>query len=79
MDEATFHELDKLQGLAAERWNQLHPENAPDVKRAAERLRFECETTEDPNSGFAKDIMTLVRFAETILDHNGAKDGREAH
>lgn len=61
------HEIDRLTGLAAERWNKLHPENASDVKLSAERLRFECETTEDPNSGLAKDIMTLVQFAEATL------------
>ena len=35
------------------------------VKLAAERLRYECETTEEPNSGFAKDILTLVEFVES--------------
>lgn len=35
------------------------------IKLAAERLRHECETTEEPDSGFAKDILTLVEFAES--------------
>lgn len=44
-------------------------EPSDQIAAAAERLRYECETTEDPNSGFAKDIMTLVEFAESRAAH----------